>query len=311
MTAEGAPHIWSREALVAKAQRYADEMLKQERGDWLFGFWASLCLEMLLRAVVADTSPVLLADNKDWNNVYFGLGQQPSAAKFTPRSIQTNEVISRLESIAPSFTKEMQNFTTGFVVRRNGELHSGELAFDGLRTSDWLGTFYMTCQVLLEVLGERLDLIFGQEEERLAANLIDALKDDAAKAVMGTIVAHRKVWEEKTEEERETLKQQAELFARRQAGHVVTCPACGTAALLRGDPSHPPVVSLEDDTIVERQQMLPASFECGACGLRISGYSKLHAANLGDSFAETTRYDATDYFGVGDKAIEWDPDFNE
>ncbi len=42
--------------------------------------------------------------------------------------------------------------------------------------------------------------------------------------------------------------------------------------------------------------MRPASFECVACGLKISGYSKLVACSLGDAFTSTVHYDATEYF---------------
>lgn len=70
-------HPWSSEALLAKALRYAQEMQPLSREDWRFGLTSAFVLEFLARSALAQTSPVLLADAKDWNNVYFALGKQP------------------------------------------------------------------------------------------------------------------------------------------------------------------------------------------------------------------------------------------
>jgi hypothetical protein len=66
--------------------------------------------------------------------------------------------------------------------------------------------------------------------------------------------------------------------------------------------------------IVERQSMLPSNFECTACGLKISGYSKLNACGLGDAFTSTVQFDAAEYFGIEseeDPYAGMEPDFNE
>ena len=44
--------------------------------------------------------------------------------------------------------------------------------------------------------------------------------------------------------------------------------------------------------------MLPSAFECIACGLKISGLSKLSACGLGDAFTSTTRMTPAEYFGL-------------
>jgi hypothetical protein len=44
--------------------------------------------------------------------------------------------------------------------------------------------------------------------------------------------------------------------------------------------------------------MLPSTFECIACGLRISGLSKLSACGLGDAFTAKSIYSAADFFGL-------------
>ena len=71
MSAKQTYHEWSKEALLIKAQRYSEIMLKQERSDWQFGFWSSLTLEILTRASLSNISPALVADGKDWNNIFY------------------------------------------------------------------------------------------------------------------------------------------------------------------------------------------------------------------------------------------------
>ena len=74
-------NIWDSETLLAKAQRYIETMLEQERDDWRFALWSSLALELIARAALANYSPALLADTKDRNNLYSALGYEPTAKK--------------------------------------------------------------------------------------------------------------------------------------------------------------------------------------------------------------------------------------
>ena len=68
---EKTQHEWSHGALFAKAQLYAQAMTDSADSDWQFGLWSALMLETLLRAAVAIRSPVLNADNQDWNNILY------------------------------------------------------------------------------------------------------------------------------------------------------------------------------------------------------------------------------------------------
>lgn len=294
--AKKTPHEWSSQALLLKAERYASLMLEQGRDEWQFGFWSALCLEMILRGAVAHISPVLLADGKDWNNLLFALGKPSATGKLSPKSIDVTEAISRLQVSFPEFNREMANFCALHVQRRNEELHSGSLPFDSLATSAWLPQFYAACQVLLAAQESSIESIFGSEENGIADTLIKAIKDDAAKSVRGTINAHKTIWEEKTQDERGKLSKQAEATALRTYGHRTKCPACESDALIHGSPAGSESSSYKDGQIVLRQPMLPASFECKACGLKIVGYSKLNACGLGGTFTSTSYTDPVDYF---------------
>ena len=158
------------------------------------------------------------------------------------------------------------------------------------------------------------------EDHALAMSLIECLEDAAAKAVTQDIKAHAKVWENKNDEDRDSAILQATTWATRHLGHRVKCPSCKSPSLLQGSPSGTVSTKVEDDEVIQRQTMLPSSFECIACGLKISGFSKLSSCGLGDAFSEKTTYTAAEFFKLytedeieqaRNEAPEYEPDFNE
>lgn len=309
-TPEKLSHPWSSGALLSKATRYAQEMQTHSREDWRFGLNSAFVLEFLARAALASVSPALLADAKDWNNLYFALGNDPKATRFIPKSIDTSSVLSRLRDTLPTFTSEHEGFTAQHINRRNEELHAGSLPFDGLSTA-WLAAFYQTSQVLLKAVSRDLNDLFGDEEAKLAEQLIAASRDESAKAVQKAIAAHKLVWEAKGKDEKEKLLRQAATWATRVHGHRAPCPACQSDALVAGEPVSAPVRRLQGDLIVEAQDYLPSKFECVACQLKIAGLSQLTACGLGATYKSTSTYDAADYYAPEDTHQDFEDDNNE
>jgi len=304
-------HAWSAEALFAKAQRYADEMLKHPRDDWRFGLWSALALELLGRAALAKFNPALLADGRDWNNIYYSLGFSPTANKFIPKSVDINEVFKRLREMIPRFTTELEGFAVLHMARRNEDVHSGGLPFDNLKTAGWLPTYYFACTVLIEFLGGNLELLVGAEESVLANTMIAASQDQSAKAVMKSVNAYRTVWDAKDEEERAKLSTQAQTWALRGLGHRVTCPACGSVAIVTGEAIAAPFRELDGDLVVETQQYLPSKFECVACQLKIAGLSQLSVCGVGDTYKATFTYDLAEYYTPEVDYSDFEDDNNE
>jgi hypothetical protein len=305
---------WSAEALVAKAQRYAERMLVVDRDDWQFALWSSLTLEFLLRAALADYSPALLADAKgDWNNLLSALGYASRKPKFIPKTVGISEVIDRLATLCPELTSELAGFSRLHTTKRNAELHSGATTFDGAKHSAWLPQFYQTCKVLLHDI-DKYDLahVFGKDEAETAQKLIAAFADSAAKAVKAMIATHVKSWADLKQDERTKASTLATLWATKHAGHRVICPACKSDALVTGEPVNAPKKSIDGDFITEKQEHLPNRFECIACSLKVSGLSHLTAAGLGDVYVQTQSYDASDYYSSASEPWEgWEPDNNE
>ena len=318
MTETPEMHPWSADALYAKAELYVQEMERTVAEDWRYGLWSALSLELLARAALASSSPVLLADSGNWRNTLYALGEKITTKKFSPVSVGTREVFARLTELVPEFTEEIAGFCTQHVDRRNAELHTGELVFSSIGTSGWLPKYYKACKVLLENMGK--DLGDFVAEPKNAEELIESLADEAAKAVNKDINAHKTVWEGKSEPDREEAALQARTWATRHAGHRTVCPACASPALLQGTPTGAVSTDVDGDEVIQRQSMLPSSFECIACGLKISGYSKLLACGLGDSFTEKTVFTAAEFFELyteddveeaRQSGAEFEPDFNE
>ncbi len=310
VSASKANHPWSSEALLTKSLRYAQEMQPLSREDWRFGLTSAFVLEFLARSALAATSPVLLADAKDWNNIYFALGSQPKAPKFIPKSVDFSSVLTRLRDIIPTFTPELEGFAAQHINRRNEELHAGTIPFEGLPTT-WLAPFYQTCQVLLLSMSHDLEYLFGTDEAKLAEMLIAASRDESAKAVQKAIFANKTAWDSTDESERKKLFQKATVWASRQLGHRVMCPACASEALVFGTAVAAPVKRLDGELIIEVQDHLPAKFECVACKLKISGLSQLTACGLGATYKSTSTYDAADYYAPEDPHAQFEDDNNE
>ena len=312
---------WSTEGLMSKAELYVEKMESHPADDWQFGLWSTFALELVARAALAHISPVLLADTSSWRNLTYALGHEPTIKKFTPGSINISEVFTRLVELVPEMTPEIAGFCTQHLKRRNAELHSGELVFAELGNSKWLPNFYLALRTLLAVMEKELEDILSDPEG--AQSMIDAFEDKAAKAVDQDIKAHRKVWSNKSDREREAAVGQAQSRATRHVGHRISCPACKSPAILQGSPSG--TVSTEfsngEGLVIQRQTMLPKSFECIACGLKISGLSKLAACGLGDAFTGKDVYSAAEFFELyteeeleqarAEAVPEYEPDFND
>ena len=228
------------------------------------------------------------------------------------------DVLSRLKELLSDFDEETLGFCRKHVERRNTKLHSGDLAFVNVGTSMWLPRFYLACDLLLQSMDRTIEEFVSSPDA--VRSSIDGFRDAAASTVKEDVKAHMLVWQGKSETEQRRAGIQAVVWARRQSGHRVTCPSCNSHALLQGQPSGPVTTIVEEEEVEQRQTQLPSSFECIACGLRISGLSKLATVDLGNAFSVKRTYSAAEFFNLHteeeleEARNEWpefEPDFNE
>ncbi len=290
-----APADWSSETLLAKAKLYVEEMELHDATDWRYALWSSFALELLARAALAHTSPVLLAKTDHVKHIYFALGIEAGAAG-TAKSIEFSEVASRLNELHREFTPELRDFAVLHLGYRNAELHSGAAAFPN--AARWVGRYYSTCKILLKILGLGLGDFVG--DAGAAEALIREAADDAAKSVKQDITSHNKVWLNLDQVLRDQREQEALAWAGRERGHRVACPACRSVALVEGRPLGPPraQVNEAEQEVVVRQAMLPTGLRCVACNLRIAGEARLRFAERGDAFTHNRTESLPAYFGL-------------
>lgn len=307
------PETWSADALYAKAIRYAEKMTECPSDSWDHALWSGLSLELLARAALSNLSPALLADvtNQKWGSLANALGFPSFEAKFSPTSIGVISVLMRLRVLLPDFDTEMEGFCATHTGRRNAELHSGSMPYDGVHGSRWHGLYYRAVSVLLASMDYSLEEFIGEEQADVAAKEIAAAADEAAKAVLGDVTAHRKVWEAKDQADQEVLTTQAIAWATKGMGHRVTCPACDNDAIVVGEPIGAPQQTLQNDEITEKQEHLPHWFQCVGCGLKVVGLSRLQVIELGDRYTNTQVYEAADYYAPEDLYADFEDDNNE
>ena len=301
MDAKPHGHPWSEDLLLNKAKLYIEKMSLHSPDEWECALWSSLALEFILRAALAHFSPVLLArtiGRNEWHNLLFAVSMDYTVRKAKPMSITTGEVIKRLSALLTDFNKEIADFCYGHIDKRNEELHTGSMAFSDSEDKAWRPQFYRACEVLVNSTGSSLEELLPEAEVGTARQMIGGLHESAKETVTEEVGAHKIVWDGMPEDERKDAQRRAAQWATRNRGHRVACPSCGTIALLFGDASGPVERHLRDREIVAKQKMLPKEFKCEACKLRISGFSKLLACNLGDVYTVTSTYSPEEHFDL-------------
>jgi hypothetical protein len=292
---------WERDPLWAKARLFFERAFNENRDDPAFGLWCSLGLELLARAALASVSPALLAEpDNDHRYLLHAIGR--GSERFPRRSIATRQVFYLCRQLfGADFTDDDVKAAMALANRRNDELHTGAAAFDQYRPKEWLPGFYRVSRALVVALGESLESLFGDEEAAVANETLVADEDGTKQRVRSEIAAFARVFGGKPEAERHAAAELAQGRANelaRQRHHRVECPACKCSATVQGRTFGNERTTHEEGVIRVRQAVYPTSFSCSACGLKLTGYAELNAADLGGHYTRTTEYAPEEYYGL-------------
>jgi hypothetical protein len=294
--------IWERDPLWVKAKLFLGRAFEQDAEDPLYGLWCSLGLELLARAAVASVSPLLLADpDPAQRSLLHALGHGSTNTK--PKSVTAVQVIDLCSTLFGDFNKDDLKSCRALIDRRNAELHSAEAAFETYPSKQWLPGFYRVCAILTKALGESLESLLGAEQAMIATEVLRETRQVVQQRVLGSIAAYKRVFNEKTDDERReasqsAAKETAKLVYERH--HKVTCPACDSDAVVEGATYGPETPSVEVGEIVVRQSVSPRRFSCSACGLKLTGFAELDAADLGGTYTRRKKFTPEDYYGLID-----------
>jgi predicted RNA-binding Zn-ribbon protein involved in translation (DUF1610 family) len=287
--------IWDSDSLWLKANTFIDKAIAVGQAHPDFGLWAALALELLARSALAKIHPALNADPQDDKNLLYAFGF-PVVGQ--PRSLPAHSVYLRLEKILPDFRKPQRELCDYMALRRNAEIHTGEVAFPPADTSKWQPQFYGVCRVLCGAVGKSLDQFLGADLASAADKMIDAFAKGQEKAVKDKIAAHAKVFAAKPPEERTKLADIADQQTKMlRIGSVRrTCPACGSFGVLRGERIKELEPKYEDGQLVVDVEYLATEFQCLACGLHLATIDEIGIAGLELVFTVTTSTDLHERF---------------
>ena len=296
---------WNRDALWNKAKLFFERAFQEERGSPLFGLWAAMGMELLVRSAIAHVSPLLLAEpDREQRNILHAF----QAGAGSPKSITAIQSVLLCRALVPNFTDAELKSASALLNRRNDELHTGEAAFAAYPTQLWLEDFYRCCKVLAEFQEQTLEAAFGPEEARVADEVLAQRDEKLVSEVKGRIAAYARVFRDKDAETRSALQQEATERGEQlshQGHHRVNCPACSCVATVQGQVHGGEQVQLVDRTVITRETVIPNKFGCDACGLKLSSYAALQIAGLAEHFTRRTEYTPEEYYGLVDPE---DPD---
>ena len=295
---------WECDPLWAKSKLFFERALAESREEPIFGLWCSLGLELLARSAISSISPTLLAE-PDNEHKYLLHALNLGSDRIPRKSISSIQVLFLSKTLFPQFTEDDYTCAKAMINRRNEELHTGSASFEEYKTTTWLAAFYKCCKSFCDVLGENLVSLFGEEEAKIAEEMIAVNRNDVRQRVASLVAAHKKVFERKGQSEQDNLREKAEKRGNEQAAkrhHRVICPACGCVSTVQGNAFGKEIVTSDKEKVVVRQAVAPILFECQACGLRLTGYAELEAASIGGQYTRRTTYTPSEFYGLIDEA---------
>jgi hypothetical protein len=288
-----------RDALYAKSQVYVRRGLRaQADGDTEeYQLWASLALELLGKAALANVHPALVADPTHYQSLFSACGRQISA---DIKTITAKTLFERLSHIDKAFDSRHQKFCEQIAIRRNAELHSGESPFSGMAAEVWEREFWGAIEAILNMQAESLESWLGAQDSKAPQELLKQAIQAAEWAVQHRISRHREDFEAEYRDPRKRAEM-VEMGGNRSiqdyekkfnvaadAWERHDCPACGAKGFLGGQLWEEEVVDVEDpdDPWIEYtdETYTGEEYVCPTCDLHLFGTKELEAAGLSKEF---------------------------
>lgn len=237
-----------------------------------FLLWASLSLEILGKATLAYVHPSLIVDPNDPKGLLVACGYKKHDDF---KTIQAKTVFERLHTSLSitKFDQRKKDFCMSLANKRNAELHSGLLPFDGIRLEAILPQLWEVCVILLEFQNKQLDDWIGKEE---AARALQIIADHSA--ILKTIVesrveSFRQEYRRKYSQTPPTYK-----YILDENEELINCPACDNEALAYGELNDKEYLSRSDETpwYTEYRYFYDITeVHCWYCNLKLNGYDEV------------------------------------
>lgn len=286
------------DALLNKSKVYIGRALTRKAANDLdeYQLWASLALELLGKAFLANKHPSLVVDPNHWQSLFVAAGIRVTT---DVKTITAKTLFERLTHLLPRFDKEVQTFCMGIAERRNAELHSGDLPFRTMKLDAWEARYWHACDTILNALASSLEEWLGADDAKAPRQLLDEAAQALEAAVLLRLESARKRFEERKKPDREAAAAAAEsmepyrqraLFENSfDAIWIHKCPSCGCRAFMAGDQVGEDISEDRDEygiwEIVDRE-FVGEEFRCPTCELALVGTEEIEAAGLASSHAD-------------------------
>ncbi len=280
------------DALHAKSRVYIGRALARKGASDLdeYQLWASLALELLGKAALAQKHPSLVVDPMHWQSMFVAAGVNVTT---DVKTITAKTLFERLVHLVPRFDKTVQKFCQDIAERRNAELHSADLPFQAMRLDAWEARYWHACDTILHQMASSLEQWLGAADAQAPRQLLDEAADALEAAVKLRIDAAMEHFEGLKKVERERLAAEAEL---REPQHqavlfrgrydeiwVESCPACKCRAFMTGEQTGEDISEERDEQaiweVVDRE-FVGEEFRCPTCDLTLTGNDEIDAAGL-------------------------------
>ncbi len=280
------------DALHAKSKVYIGRALSRKGAGDLdeYQLWASLALELLGKAALANKHPSLVVDPTHWQSMFVAAGINVTT---DVKTITAKTLFERLVHLVPRFDKTIQKFCQDIAERRNAELHSADLPFRTMRLEAWEARFWHACDTILQQMESSLEQWLGAADAKAPRQLLEEAAKALVAAVELRVEAAKEQFEALKKPERERLAAEAELREpQHQTGlfkgshdEVWTerCPACKCRAFMSGEQTGEDISeSRDEDAIWETvdREFFGEEFRCPTCDLMLRGSEEIDAAGL-------------------------------
>jgi hypothetical protein len=293
------PSAITPEGLLAKSRVYVQRAFRAKIANDFdeYQLWASLALELLGKAGLAKIHPSLVVDPTHSESLFAASGVIISADM---RTITAATLYKRLTHLSKHFDTKVKAFCDAISIRRNAELHSGELPFHQMVPEAWEGHYWQAAEIIAGLSNISLEEWIGVDNARAPKELVNA-------ATNATIEAAKKRVEQAREhflERPKKLREEALSLSRTkhdyhypklfkllsQKDWEVECPACTGRAFLAGMEFGEEIVepTAGDGGWEEQVEKYYGAeeFRCPTCDLHLDSRQEIEAASIDADYTE-------------------------
>jgi hypothetical protein len=300
MTTNQVPVAITSEGLLGKSRVYIQRAFRAKGAGDLdeYQLWASLALELLGKAALANIHPSLVVDPNHYESLFAASGINIST---DIKTIAANTLYKRLNHLSKRFDSKVKDFCDKISLRRNAELHSGELPFHQMQLEAWEGRFWQAAEIIAAMLNSSLDEWIGADLAQAPKELLAAAAEARRQAAIKRVEQAKEHFEARPKRDRDTA---LALSRTKHAFHFpqmfrflgdqeweVECPACTGRAFLAGLEYGEEVVDTqpgEDGWEEEVEKQYGAEeFRCPTCDLHLDSREEIQEAGIDVDHTET------------------------